>query len=367
MAQKRRSPAWVWLVAAVLLLAGGAWLMRGAEPPPRDPPSPVKLPIGMSMQEQQRSSQRRTWTPLVIDAGNAPARPRDPILALMPTTAKHGVMVAEVSAILNSEFGSLLQQCFFEDSRFMQDLRDAGLDPTTTVDRVAVIDDAFVITGNFKNAGWRRYMPEDAITKDYGRHGLIVESTRADGGMEVGATWSDQMFIFGQSEESLKSILDRLEGNAPAEEHPVLDENDAYGDVYGVVTPSALSYVLGKSDPALGNLVEQSAKNVQLHMNVGHDVGMVASVAPNDPAKTDELRRALGSALSLARMKAVADGRPEEAELLDLARVGAAEKNGAFQLEAGLPHDFLEKALRDCIEMRAKSARNAKDLQPASP
>lgn len=356
MAQRRRT-GWVWLVVAALLLAGGAWLMRGAEPPERPPPPPVRLPTRMNQDERVRADNRRTWVPQAApDAGaSAPPPARDPVLAMMPAEVKRGAVVAEFNAIVNSELGGLMTECVFGEGEFLGELRDAGLDPTTKIDRVAMIDDSLVVTGDFKNAGWRKFLPPDAVAKGYGQQGELIEVQREDGGVESFATWGGQMFVAGGDEASQKALLDRLDGNGPQTTR-VLDEGMAYGEVYGVLASDALADLIGRQDARLGETIRQSAKSVQVHMDVSHDLGLVADVGSQDPAKTEELRRALGSALSLARMQAQAQGKTEQADLLDLAHVRSAEGGSDFRLEAGLPYEFMEKSFRECIAARRERA-----------
>lgn len=364
MAQRRRTP-WVWLIGAALLLAGGAWLMRGAEPPSRPSLPPVRLPTRMNSNEHMRADTRRTWVPqLEADAGvvTAPPPARDPVLALMPPVVKRAAVVAEFNAIVNSELGGLMTECLFGDSEFLGELRDAGMDPITKVDRVAMVDDSLVVTGDFKNAQWRRFLPDDAVAKGYGRNGELIEVQREDGGIETFAVWGGQMFVAGGDEASQKAMLDRLDGSGP-QTKPVLDDSMAYGEVYGVLASAALADLVGKRDARLGETIRQSAKEVQLHMDVSHDVGLVADIQSGDPEKTEELRRALGSALSLARMQAQAQGKNEQADVLDLAHVRSAEGGTDFRLEAGLPYEFMEKTFRQCIaDRKARRSQQAEEL-----
>ncbi len=357
MAQRRRTP-WVWLIVAALLLAGGAWLMRGAEPPTREAQAPVRLPTRMNNSEHLRADNRRTWVPVYQpDAGvvSAPAPAKDPVLALMPAEVKRAAVVAEFNAIVNSELGGLMTQCLFGEDDLLGDLRDAGMDPITKIDRVAMIDDSVVVTGDFKNSQWKRFMPEGAVSRDYGRQGQLLEVKREDGGVQSFAVWGGQMFVAGGDETSQKAILDRLDGNGP-QVKPVLDESMAYGEVYGVIASGMLADLVGKEDSRLGETIRQSAKSVQLHMDVSHDVGLVADIESADPQKTEELRRTIGSALSLARMQAQAKGKTEEAGILDLAHVRSAEGGSGFRLEAGLPYEYMDKAFRQCIADRKERA-----------
>jgi hypothetical protein len=215
-----------------------------------------------------------------------------------------------------------------------------------------MIDDSLVVTGDFKNAQWRKFLPSEPLTRDYGKQGQLHELTRGDGGTELFATWGGQMFIAGGDEAELKAVLDRLDGNGPPQGQSVLDESMAYGDVYGVVGAQPIADIVRKSDPQLASLIESSAKTMQLHMDVGHDVGMVADVDPSNAATTDQLRRSLGAALSVARMQAAAKGDNRAAELLDLAHVREANGTGGFRLEAGLPNEFMNTALDECIAQR---------------
>ncbi len=352
---KRR---WGWLVAAVLLLAAGAWLMFSGDPPLPNDPDRVNLPTHATREETKRANERKTLVllPPLSDAGvplAAAPPPLDPVLALMPSTVKRGAMVAEFNAIVNSDIGGLMLDCLFQgDQRMLGDLRDAGLDPTTAVDRVAFIDDTMVVTGNFKSGAWKAFLPGTPLEKDYGPRGKIFEWPEPDGGTTSMATWGDSMMLAGESTESLKASMDRLESKAPREPG-VLGDDQAYGEMYGVITPSTIADVIGQQDQQLGETFRSAATKVRLHADVSHDVGMVADIEGDDSSKTEELRRALGGALSLARVQAQAKGKPDQAELLDAARVRAAG-NGTFRLEAGLPYEFMKKVFSDCVERKKR-------------
>lgn len=374
MATPRRR-TWPWLALAAVLLGLGAWLMRGAEPEAPEPAREVRLPLRMTAAERTKGASRRTWAPEALPAATAPARRRDPVLALVPAELQRGAVVAEFNAIVNSDLGGLMTRCLFSGSageEFLSSLRDAGMDPTTSIDRVAMIDDAVVLTGNFQSAAIERLLPGEVTRRDYGKKGQLLETARPDGGVISFASWGGQLLIAGGDQASQKTLLDRLDGSGPTVSS-ALDESMAYGEVYGVLTAAAFSRAFGRSDPQLAEQLSQSVKAVQLHADVTHDVGLVADVEPRDAASTDALRRSLGSALALARVNAQARGQAEQAEVLDLARVRAPDKSGAFRLEAGLPYEFLRKAFEDCIasqqrrdgDRRARSSgRDAGRLSP---
>jgi hypothetical protein len=366
MAHRRRRP-WGWLVVAALLLALGAWLMRGAEPPARPEPERVSMPTRATRRELQQVEQRRTWVPVVSPDGGAPsldeARPRDPVLALMPTEVKRGAVVGEYNALINSELGARLTECMFGGAGArsrLEELKDGGLDPINGIDRVAFVDDAFMLTGNFRGARWKELFGAEVV-KDYGRNGQLFESTLSDGGTDVFATWGGQLMLAGASEAVLKDTLDRLDGRARMSGRPVVDESMAYGELYGVLAPSTVADLLREADPKVAELLLDSVKDVELHADLGHDLGLVADVRPRSAAQAEELRRALGGGLSLARAAAVAKGQQDVAQLLDLASVGGAGSSGGFRLEAGVPHDFMVKMLDECIARRRREASAATD------
>ncbi|MGV3625214.1 MAG: hypothetical protein ACO1OB_30655 [Archangium sp.] len=366
MSERKRSRSWVWLVVAALLLIAGAWLMRGAEPPERPPPPPVTIPKRMTQVERERAEQRKEDAVLTAKDAGLPIDSRDvrdPVLALMPEKIESQAVVAEVNAIINSDLGPALIDCLFEPE-FLEQGRDAGFDLTKNLDRVAVIDDAFVLSGQFGDV-WSRAFP-DAVGRDYGRRGRIipVEGQRQ---MFI-ATWNDQITVMSRSEQEAMALLDRLDGSGPRIAQPVLNDSMAYGEVYGVFAAEALASLVQDEQAQLADTIRQTAKNARLHMDVSHDVGLSADIEANDPKQADELRRTLGGALSLARMRAQAKGEKEAADILDLARVrGTQEGSGSFQLEAGLPYEFMKTTFENCAKERRtrKEARKAK--QDAAP
>ncbi|MBL8936159.1 MAG: hypothetical protein JNM69_16510 [Archangium sp.] len=349
MATRRRS--WFWLVLAAGLLIVGAWLMVGAEPPPRPPPPVVKLPKHMTDGEQQRAQQRETFVPLpLVDAGveqaaAPPPRPRDPLLAMMPSTVKRGAVVAEVSAILNSELGALVLDCVTAGGRSdLDQLRDAGFDPMVHLDRIALVDGVAVITGQLEHAP----MPSGPAS-DYGPRTKLYEL----GDARTTAVWNRQVVLTGPDAE-VRAMLDRLEHGDPAA-RPVLDPSEAYGEVYGTLAPSALADLFGDEEPRLRDVILQTTRGVSLHVDVSHDVGVVADVAANDGSKTDELRRSIGSLLSIARLRAQSQGRTSQADLLELARVRAGSGSG-FRVEAGAPNELVKSMLQRCVERQNQRA-----------
>lgn len=365
--EKRKRGPWLWLVLAAVLLGLAAWLMLGAEPPPPPPPPEIHLPRRQTSVESERAQNRRTWVPaVVVDAGAAPvARPRDPVLALMPHEVKEEAVVTEFNAIMNSDLGEPLTRCLFGDENdpFFARMRDAGVDPRSTIDRVAFIDGTSVMTGDFQGGGWKQFLPKDAVTRSYGPHAEIFEVPTRDGQKTYFASWNGQMLLQNEDQQVLEQMIDRVEsGGSAAQGSPAVNDSMAYGEVYGVFQATAFTDLVGKENPELAKLLTESASQLSLHMDVSHDVGLVADVDSQNPQKAEELRRSLGGLLSLGRMKARAEGKQDEAQLFDLARVAAVE-DGQFRLEAGLPYEFMKQALEQCVENRRKR-REAAPKEP---
>ncbi len=337
--------------------------MSSAEPPP--PPKPhVSLPKYMKESERERNVTRLTWLPppSEFDAGAAPAEPmpaRDPVLAALPPTVKYAALVVEANAIRHSAIGDLLVDCFFAGRPDMLgELRDAGFDPLTAVDRISVADGTLVVSGDFSHTDFKAVLQADS-SQQYGRHATLYESHDGKGETQFAGVWKNQMAVMGRTPEEVKATLDRLDGQGAAA-RPLIDQEQAYGEMYGVMTGAGLGRMVSQENPELAKVLTEAATKLKLHADVSRDVGLVADVEGHDPAKTEELRKALGSALVLARMRAKADGLNDEASILDLARVGGAEQ-GEFRLEAGLPFSFLEKNLKACAE-RGRARRAARLL-----
>ncbi len=354
---------WPWLLAAAVLVVLAAWLMSFGEPEPIEHLPQVRLPTRMSEPEATRAANRRTWVAPVVDVDAGvlapPPRRRDPVLAALPPQVHRVAMVAEVNGILNSELGPLLMDCVGggELQGVIDEFRDAGFDPLTALDRIAVADDTLLLSGDWSKVDPTRLFGKALRTsQDYGPNAKIYELQLSDGGFDaVTATWKGQMMIVAQDRATLKATLDRLDGTGPTGPSPI-DEGQAYGELYGIVQRDAFSDAFGKIEPRLGDTIRDAASSAMLHLDVSHDVGLVADVDSVDAQKGEELRRTLGAALSVARVKAQASGDAEGAALLDLARVRAAKGN-RFRVEAGLPNELAVKGLKECAEKRRESSR----------
>jgi len=360
-AASKRKLRWPWLVVAALLFAAGAWLMSGSETEKLKKEKKITLPRFMTHDERKRNTGRQTIPVLPLPAGPEgapppPAQIRDPVLAAMPTSVKSGAVVIEANAIRNSDLGNLMIECVFTgQADTLERMKDAGFDPLNSLDRVAVADDALMLTGDFSKTDFPTLMRADH-QRQFGQNSELYARRLRDGGtgQQMGV-WKGQVLVLGDTEGDVTTVLDRLDGKGDQTSPRVLTQADAYGEMYGVLKPGPLAAGLAEENPALAQLLEEAASSIKLHADVSHDVGVVAEIEGSDPAKTQDLRKALGTALTLAKLQAEAKGNKSAAEVLGFARVAQARPGSAnFHLEAGLPYEFLELQLRKCVDEKKK-------------
>jgi len=351
----------MWLALAAVLLALGALLMftgQGDEPEPEAPK--VEFPRRMRQEEWKRAEARRTQVVPLVDAGVAetkPQRPRDPVLAALPRGKGRSAVVIEANALRYSPIGELLLDCLMRDGgKRMEELRRiSGVDPLQDLDRMVITDDGFILSGNFGKARFTELLKE-RVSSDYGPNGRVYEGgdvviTRPDGTTARGNTteavgvWNDQLLVVGKSPDSVKETLDRVEGRG-SDEPPVISEGATYGEMYGVLSVEQLMKLFPPEQAELAQRLKEVADTVELHMDARSDVAMVAQIRGSDEAKVTDLGKSLGAALSVARLRAQAEGETELAQLLDFAKV--QPDGNEFKLEMAVPLDVIKERLAWC-------------------
>jgi len=346
--ERSRRRSLLWLLAALVLFGLGALLARGCTGPEeaaRRPPPP--LPRHLRPAEARRMEQRQTLPPSAFPDRS---RPRDPLLTALSAPDAGTALVFEANALRNSPLGQLLIACL-DASRgpdggasALDSIRELGVDPLQDVDRVAIGDDGVVVSGNFSRARWDQLFA-GAIPTAYGTKGQLFALPSADGGSgPVVAAWSGQLLAVTPGEAAARATLDRIEGRLPAGQ--VLRDDQAYGDVYGVLKGERLAALVGPGDGPLAGPVLDAAKSVEFHLDATRDVGLVASVSGDDPERLTDLGKALGGALSAARARAAAAGRTDDAQLLEFARVVPGRES--FGLEMAVPYEVLQARLAHC-------------------
>ncbi len=371
--QRRRG---LWLVFAVVLFGLAAWLMLSGQGEVEAPPPPkVAFPKRLRPEERQRMESRRTYVMPAVDAGTAaepkPLKPSDPVLAALPRGKGKTAMVIEANAIRHSPIGELLLECMMR--RGGDDLerfkRETGVDPLKDLDRLIITDEGLIVSGNFGDKKLKELLSGRGSTNyDYGDGARIFEPTfernLSDGGTiqrdgpRVGM-WNDQMLVFGKSPDSVKQVIDRVEGRGP-DEPPVISESSTYGEMYGVVSVEQLKKMFPPDQQELALKLAEVADNVELHVDARSDFAMTAQVKGSNADKVTDLGKSLGGALSLARMRAQAEGEKELAQLLDFAKVNPDGEE--FRLELAVPLEVIKEQLAFCREQQ-----DAQDSQDAKP
>jgi predicted transcriptional regulator len=373
----------IWLALAVVLLALGAVLMfTGQGDEPAAQPREVDFPRRMRREDWKRAEQRRTQVvqaPAVVDAGVAatPQRPRDPVLASLPRGKGRSAVVIEANALRYSPIGELLLDCMMRDGgKKLEEFRKAsGVDPLQDLDRLVITDKGLIISGNFGRARFAELL-KDRVSSDYGASARVYEqtdnivqmkdgTTRKVGSRPAIGTWNDQLLVVGDDSDAVKEVISQVEGGG-SNELPVINEGSTYGEMYGVLSVDQLVRMLPPDQTELGQRLKEVAEHVELHMDASSDVAVVADIHGADPAQVTDLGKSVGAALSVARLKAQADGNKDLAQLLDFAKVHPG--GSGFEMELAVPLDVLKERLAFCRDERraaeAKESSQAPEPQP---
>jgi hypothetical protein len=367
---RRRARRWPWLLAALVLLAGGSRLMSRGERMPPQQELQVKLPRYPSQADFERVRQRRqvpilaTPLPTETKEPQQPAPPpklRDPLLVAMPSQVKKAAVVVEANALRHSPIGELLLDCFVGTPGHdeLGKLRSkTGLDVLEDLDRVAVADQTVLLSGRFEHANWSELLPR-MKEQEPGSNTRLWKSEE-DG--ESVLLWKNQILVVGRSDAEITATADRLEGRVPAGA-PVIAEDDRYGEIYGVINSGTVAELFEGQAPEVAAKLTAVTDRVELHVDATHDVGIVADTTGNDPLAALDLAKTLGGALALGRAAASAQGRDELAAFLDHASVHPSD-SGSFRVELALPLDYLEAQLKDCPGRKARGAAGREQAAP---
>lgn len=347
---KRRLP--VPLILAAVLLGLAALLLSSSEGPrPAKARADVAFPRWFREAETERLLARRTLPPPRVPPA-APGSeeeppPRDPFLVALPRDPAKPLVVLEANALRHSRLGELFVECVLSRSRsdpFEEARRELGIDLLKDVDRVAFASDGAIVFG-FLDRARLDALEADSLVTARGEQGRIYTPRQAGSErMAVGA-WRGQLIALGEP-AFVEAIFDRLEGRE-AEAPPVLSEDLTYGEAYGVVPGAALQALLRGSHAELGRRLAETASRIELHADAMRDVAVVARFSGENEDGLRDLGTALGAALAVGRIDAVAQGNDRLGELLEHARVVRAQRGG-FSLELALPVEVVERWFEGC-------------------
>ncbi|MBI4818405.1 MAG: hypothetical protein HY791_19220 [Deltaproteobacteria bacterium] len=340
-----------WLILALVLLVLASYLMRAGEKLKlgANDERQVNFPRFATPAEYERSSKRRTLLTMRETSATEPkvVEKRDPLLAVLPANAPFGVVI-EANAIRNSPIGEMLLACTGTAGadKIAELKKETGFDPLTDLDRVAVVGESVMMTGNFGGLDRANMEKELGAPTTYGDKARIYKNDN-----EAVAVWNDEMMLAAKTSEELQHSIDVLEGRKPPPESPTISENMAYGEAYGKLSVELLTRMLPEED-GLKDKVREAIEGVELHATTFGDVALVAKLDGSDSEKVEELARSLGGALALFRLQAKKEGGKEGedlAELLDLARI-ERQGSGTFSVELALPLSYVKKKLGPCAD-----------------
>jgi hypothetical protein len=334
------------------------------------------FPSGPRAGELERQVARRTLAlppaagpvaPVAIapDGGEDEAPPRrDPLLVALAAGPEAPAVVLEANALRHSRLGELVVGCLLRrDPELFRALEaETGIDVLKDVDRVGLSGETAIVSGFFDRARWDELERMGMRPEAYGDGATLW----SEGGSTPGAvlaTWGGGLVLVGPPADVRRS-LDQLAGRVPVPPS-ALSEEDAYGEVYGVVPGAYVRHLLRGEAAGLGARLADAASAVELHVDAMRDVAGVVRVR-GDAGMLGEVARSVGAALAVARVEAEATDDRRLAELLEFARVTPGEEG--FSLEVAVPAERLEEWFRDCAPLRPRPPPAAGDLDgPPAP
>jgi hypothetical protein len=289
----------------------------------------------------------------------------DPVFTALATTQGGTAVVVEANALRNTPAGQLAVDCFLEareqdgNENPFEKLRDeARVDVMRDLDRVAIMDEGVVLTGHFAQARWDRLMTKDEVARPYGAKATVYERPDRIGpdgrryprrSSEAIASWGDDLLYVGdKGMERTKQVIDTLEGRVqtPA---PVLTPDQAYGEIYGVISGKHVAELLPSELRTLGERLPELMHHVEVHVDAARDVRVSAELKGVAPENVDELAASLEAGLEMARAKAK-KRNPLMAKVLDGVRL--VRSGNQLRVEAEAPLAMLETELAWCRGQR---------------
>jgi hypothetical protein len=349
----RRQKSRLGLLLVLLLLSGGVFLSVISESCQHAPVTRVvQFPRAMEEKDWNRAAVRQVpWPP--PDPGRPPPSlpARDPLHVALPSTMKQSAFVIEASAVLLSPLGEPLLACLSAQTpELFEGLARAGVDPRRQVERIAIVDDMMVVSGDFKGSKLEQLVP-GATAEPYGLNGKLLQKAGSDG--DITGVWKDQIVVTGHSSEEVTQALDRLDGKGEPSPQ-LIPPQDAYGDVYGVMNPAMAGQLIGQGEGDLMTRLQEVASRASVHMDLADDLALVMDLEGSQPDQVADLGKAYVGALALARVQAAARGDKALAEILGQGRAVPGTP-GQTRMELALPSATIQAQLKSCAE-RTKAA-----------
>ncbi len=351
---------WIFAGLAIALLLAGAFLMRSADEVVLPKKVKRNFPTHLDSVGAKRAAKRRTHTRRLLQDLKIEEKDKvvDPLYLALPDATKSGFgVVLEANALAHSDLGNMLLSCMgASELEGLTEMKDEfNFDPLQDLDRAAFFDKLVVATGDF--AAFRKKLDEAPDEQQaYGDQGVLFSAKDGDNF----AIWNDEMLMFGDSEDELRAMIDRLEGRSPPAESIIKPEM-AYGEVYGVAGPELLAKLIESEDPQVRQLAE-AVENIELHVNTSEGLALSLHAQGSDEARLEDLAKSLGAALAVQRMMKGADS--EFGKFLEDSRV-LRTGGGKFTVELAANMDMLREQLGPCASKdRTADRTKTKDGLP---
>ncbi len=351
----------VWLAGAAALIGGGGWLMTqgdagAAAHKQRDS---LAFPTHQRPADQQRETGRRTLPVFAAAQRSAPPAPaHDPLLvALSPDAVT--ALVFEAGTVFRAPVGEAMLACVGRGDRAAMDSKVRFINPTSTTmkswfelaERVAFSDAPegrlFLVQGKLGGVDITTIAP-GATERAYGAPGAQEKLYDLDvgdprGGMHAvhASIWRESLLLWSQEEGVVERALDRLDGGSSK---LVFEEDEAYGEVYGIVGQKDLERMVPEE---MRERVHDVAAHASVHVDAIQEVLLVADVEGSDIKQVEDLGKSLGAAMAVGRLEAKREGEDDLVRLMDLSRV-RPYGDRRLRVEVAIPADLMTKSMAHC-------------------
>ena len=325
------------VVAVALLLASFLFARCGEERIQGKGGATVTVPVKQVEFPRDRKRHKATTSASTSTAAaKTPTVGRDKLSRALASPGKDGALVVEVNAIRHSPLVDKLLAC--EEARKgdgaggLAALKEQlGVDVTEDVDRVAFDKDVLAVSGFFKDL---KLPDELGAGERYGDGGTLFKIKDDAGADMVIGKVGEELLVTGFNEAQVKGAIDRAEGRGEA--GPSFPEGLAGGEVYGLVGPAFLKDLLGTvNNPAaakLGDVITQSTVQIA----VDDAAALSLDIQARTPEEGQDLGKALGGLVSMARAEAEEGGDTELAGLLEQAKI-VPRDDGSIAFDLAVP------------------------------
>jgi len=335
------------LVVAVLLLGVAALLARCGD---QKLSGGVTLPSVKRVEFPRERALRETRMAEVAKRQGQPppktttVTSTDRLSRALSSPLTDGAVVFEVNALRHSPLVDAILKCRrAQRGDEMQGLdffkEELGIDVTEDIDRVALDKEVLAVSGFFDGLKLPAELGEGAA---YGDGGRVYRLQGDDGKPAFVAKVGTDLIMTSTDEGELHAAIDRAEGRAEAKTS--FPEGVVGGEMYGVVGPGLLKDLLGLTGQDTMAPLLAMLTTSQVRMAVDDTAALSLDLGTTSPKDGEELAKALGGAVSVARAEAMSAGREDLAGMLEQARA-VPRPDGSVAFDIAVPGDDLLKAM----------------------